>query len=593
MLTATIATSFDTAPPQPSQNSANSGASKRVVSNGEHVVLNSDSDSDSLPDLDWGEPKSSIKVPISTAPIKRASEDCEGDLRRPAKREKGGKRSFNRLVETAQRNMETERRIVERKADLDKSLEEPARAEATINEDVLGQVVPDDDDDPDKAHRLFLAMQRTNATQSESVFHFFDDSLHSENTQPKFPSNCLPKHRWASNFEDSATRDHAFLTGFAYQAHNEHLPKLLETNKLNAMFSSIGADMRSLDLDTKVAPSPVDLSASKIPLPASLKSITRLLRRAAPWLRSKDRSHALYILYHVCLDDRITADADVLSSIQDAIEAMICNFVDNHRLTAGVGCSPTQQNIQVLIFSQLSDAIPQLLSHITHPVLQRNLICALPASSPLTAYLQRHLALSFFLAPAVVDAPLADPKTPALVHKHLSTSPNFRINKDTDYGHLAARLTLLDIAIGPGFLSVPYQPLISPTLSPEDSSPVTAPYPVSSEVKDFNKVVDALATHIKLLGNSIVEGGAALDLTILDVKDCVERLCARLEHAVRIGGKKAHNVFGNEDDDEDKQLKMNKFFFKTRKTATSTAQHDSIFDKDVDRGVQLDDLLEP
>ncbi|CAO2651154.1 Nn.00g094510.m01.CDS01 [Neocucurbitaria sp. VM-36] len=624
--TATMAASTDTGPPQPSQNSANSGASKRIVSNGEQVVLNSDSDSDSLPELDWGEPKASIKVATPTTRSKRTSEDGDGDLRRPTKKERGGKRTFNMLVETAHKNMEIERRIIERKADLDKSLEEPSRANTTINEDVLGQVVPDDDDDPDKAHRLFLAMQRTNATQPESAFYFFEDSSDSISMQSRFPSNCLPKHRWASSFEDPLLRDQAFLTGFAYQifrvqelpeelaswmidsicvsrneflnerfleileSHHEHLNTLLDTDKLNAMFKSIGANMKSLEADTKVAPLSTDLVTSKSPLPVSLKPITRLLRRAAPWLHPKNRGHALYILYHVCLDDRVTADADVLSSVQDAIEAIVCNFADNHRLTAGVGSSPTQPYLQCLIMSQLNDAIPQLLSHIDHPILQRNLICALPASSPLTAYLQRQLALSFLLAPTVVNIPLADPKIPDLVHNHLNSSPSFRINKDTDYGHLAARLTLLDIAIGPGFLSVPYQPLISPAPTPAGSSPVIAPFPISSEVKDFNKIVDALAQHIKLLGNSIVEAGAVVDLTILDAKDCVERLCSRLEHAVRIGGKKVHNIFDNQD--EDKQLRVNKFFLNTRKVATSSTRQGGIFDEDVDGGVDLNNSLE-
>ena len=260
----------------------------------------------------------------------------------------------------------------------------------------------------------------------------------------------------------------------------------------------------------------------------------------------------------------------MLLALQDAIEAVICNFADNLQLTFGVRSPSPQEDMQFLTSQQLSEVMPQMLARITHPILQRNLICALPANSPLTAYLQRHLALSFLVHPTPVNTPLADCKTHNLLMEHLATSPNFRVNKHTDYGHLAARLALLDIAIGPGLLTVPYQPLPVPTPSQTGSSPMQAPVPASSEVKDFNKEIDALARQIKLLGNSIVEAGAVVDITILETKDSAERTHARLEHALRIGGKKVHNVFGNEE--EDTQLRVNKFFRKSLKASTSTSR---------------------
>lgn len=297
-------------------------------------------------------------------------------------------------------------------------------------------------------------------------------------------------------------------------------------------------------------------------------------------LRIKARSYALSILIHTCLDDRILADPYVLSAIQDAIEATVCNFVDNRNLVQGVGSSQPQDDVQTLIVSQLSDVLPQLLVHITHPVMQRNLVYALPARSPLTAYFQRHLALSFLVHPGAVEVPLGDPEMPAFIHKLLKTSPNFRINKDTDYRFLTARMTLLDIAVGPGLSSVPYQPLLSPAPSRQGSSPILAPTLEMDEVKNFNKEVDALAQQIKVLGNSIIEAGAVADLTILDAKDSVERLCSRLEHAVRIGGKKIHDVFG--DDDEVKQLKVTDIFRRVAKARKNAPAGGGIFDQDDD-----------
>jgi hypothetical protein len=279
------------------------------------------------------------------------------------------------------------------------------------------------------------------------------------------------------------------------------------------------------------------------------------------------------------MDERVQENAGALLAVQGAIEAIVCHFVDNPKLIQGVGSPPHQDEPQSLIASQLSDILPKLYSRITHPILQRNLVCALPAKSPLTAYLRRHLALSFLLHAQVLDLPLAHPSIPELVHKHLATSPDFRINKNTDYHFLAARMTLLDIAIGPGLLSVPYQPLVSAAPSQAGSSPIMAPLPGSDEIKDFNKEVDALAQHIKFLGNSIMEAGAVADITILDAKDTVERLCSRLEHAVRIGGKKSHDVFGN--NDEGMQLKVSDIFRRVNKTRKK-APSGGIFDDEDD-----------
>lgn len=282
------------------------------------------------------------------------------------------------------------------------------------------------------------------------------------------------------------------------------------------------------------------------------------------------------------MDDRVIADPDVLSSVQDATEAILCNFVDNRKLIRGVRSPQFQDELQSLIASQLSDVLPHLISRVTHPVLQRNLVCAFPVKSPLAAYFRRHLALSFLVHPESVDIPLTDPQMPAFVHRHLQTSESFRINKGTHYGFLTARMTLLDVAIGPGLSTVPYQPLVSPAPSPSGSSPIMAPVPGSDDVKEFNKEVDALVQHIKFLGNSIMEAGAVADLTILDAKDSVERLCSRLEHAVRIGGKKMHDVFG--DEEEEKQLKVTDIFRKVAK-ARKSAHTGGIFDDDDDDGV--------
>jgi hypothetical protein len=182
-----------------SQTSAHSGVSKRVVSNGKQVVLNSDSDSDSLPELDFGELTTSFKTVAPVTRLKRTTEYDDDGLRKPERRVKSKKLQFDHVIETAQKGRELERIISEQKANLENDLEEAPAADFVLDEDFLGEAVHDEDD-PDTAHRLFLAMQRTNATHVERVFHFFNHSLTSTAVRSECPTNSLPKHRWTTSF---------------------------------------------------------------------------------------------------------------------------------------------------------------------------------------------------------------------------------------------------------------------------------------------------------------------------------------------------------------------------------------------------------
>ncbi|EAT85225.2 hypothetical protein SNOG_07759 [Parastagonospora nodorum SN15] len=534
------ASSPDAQPPTTSQTSVNSGVSKRVVSNGEHVVLNSDSDDDSLKELDFGVPTTGFKAVAPITRSKRTTQYDEDGLRKPEKKAKSKQDHLDRVVETAKKTRELELIINERKADLEKHVEEDSNTDFVFDENALGQAVQDDDD-PEKAHRLFLAMQRTNATHIEHLFEV--RTLH-------------PHDFMLLKVEDESTRDQAFLTGFAHQAFRlQDLPEELASWMIDQICFE-----RSDALDLKYM--------------EILEAHDHYLRK----LLDRDRLDSIFRYAGADMAGCNTT-AQVSPFVDPQTKATMCNFVDNRKLTHGVGSSQPQDEDQTLIASQLSDVLPQLLARITHPVMQRDLVYALPTRSPLTAYFQRHLALSFLVHPGTVEVPLGDPEMPAFIHKLLKTSPNFRINKNTDYRFLTARITLLDIAVGPGLSSVPYQPLLSPAASRAGSSPIMAPAPEIDEVKNFNKEVDALAQQIKILGNSIIEAGAVADLTILDAKDSVERLCSRLEHAVRIGGKKMHDVFG--DDDEVKQLKVTDIFRRVAK-ARKNAPAGGIFDQDDD-----------
>ena len=193
-----------------SQTSANSGVSKRVVSKGQQVVLNSDSDSDSdsdlMGELDFGLPAPKPSIPTHTGRSSRSSHMLgldEPELRRPPKAgRRSDKRPFSQLMEAAQRNLETEREIQEHKADLEKPDEQPAPVETTLDKDALKYAI-NDDADSDEADRLYKAMQRTNEVHSQIAYHFFDDDSDTPSFSqiPPFPQQCLPEHGWTACFK--------------------------------------------------------------------------------------------------------------------------------------------------------------------------------------------------------------------------------------------------------------------------------------------------------------------------------------------------------------------------------------------------------
>ena len=193
-------TSIETLPPNTSQTSAHSGASKRVTSHGKQVVLNSDSDSDSMEELDFGLPAPKLKAPTYNGRSTRRTNFDEPELRRPPKEgRKNSKRPFSQLMQTAQKNLDAERAIQEHKAHLEKVDEEPARVESALDKDTLKQAMQDGEDS-DQADRLYKAMQRTDAVQAHTAYHFFDDILDPA-LIPPFPQGSLPDHGWTACFE--------------------------------------------------------------------------------------------------------------------------------------------------------------------------------------------------------------------------------------------------------------------------------------------------------------------------------------------------------------------------------------------------------
>lgn len=171
-------------PPIPnSQSSITSAASKKTILNGKSVVLDSDSDSD-LEDyeLDWGLPSLDSKMPVETRAQATAarSPPTKSSIYLQQKRKPRWKTPVapnranavvTRLIDQVKREDEAARQVAEYKAILEKPLETAPDAEGAIDQEDLANIL-DDDEEGGRRKRLLLAMKRTNATDSDRVFHF-------------------------------------------------------------------------------------------------------------------------------------------------------------------------------------------------------------------------------------------------------------------------------------------------------------------------------------------------------------------------------------------------------------------------------------
>jgi hypothetical protein len=300
----------------------------------------------------------------------------------------------------------------------------------------------------------------------------------------------------------------------------EQIRVSLHTTRIDDICKDITNKQHFEQLKQPITPLFEPQGAPKRTVPPALKGILQLLRSAAPHISNESREHALQILLQLCLDESVMSDAAVLQDVQEATEEMLVKIAES-------GLS--LQNLANLV-----------LPRITHPVLQNKLVLSLPARSATTASFRQHLALAFLLYPVPLNISPSNPKIYSLLHEHLETSRNYKIDRATDYSTLAARLYLLDVGIGPGPTTMlPSRPQVA------DSAQIEIPrsFSLSPAETAFNKEVDALTERIRLLGNRIVGAGALSDLTRLDAKDNCERLRHRLSNAVRIGGPKKRDPF--------------------------------------------------
>lgn len=204
--------------PHASQISLSSAVSHRIVKNGEQVVTNSDSETetsdDDLLSLDFRTIKAPVQqrltpgsmktrtsgTPSSLSVIgnKRAYQGpLDGQARRPAP-------SLNFLIEQTRKDAEREQKIARVKASVEEPIqEEPPPQEEKMDEAEMAAVLQADEGG-DNAERVLLAMRRTNALQLSCVWRGFDEKNVKRPPKRHFPSHVL-RQSWAASFKGDET----------------------------------------------------------------------------------------------------------------------------------------------------------------------------------------------------------------------------------------------------------------------------------------------------------------------------------------------------------------------------------------------------
>ena len=124
--------------------------------------------------------------------------------------------------------------------------------------------------------------------------------------------------------------------------------------------------------------------------------------------------------------------------------------------------------------------------------------------------------------------------------------PEFKVNRDTDYHQLGAKISILDVIVDNG---------------------LSAEYDMRDEAaeNEFNEEIDRLIAHVQKMASSINDAGASF-MSRLDAKEVIEGFRYRLAYAVRTKSAPKASIFNalKKDDSEGirKQSKLMEKHFK-------------------------------
>jgi hypothetical protein len=543
--------------------------SKRIVSDGQEKVLNSDSDSDndSLPDITFM-PK---KRRITSAPEARAAEP---------EPKKIYSFSLDALIEEEKQAAAMDARIEAARSRLqvNGSHQTHQNGHVVTRESVMACLVENADHDEGNARRVRDAFSRTEALDLHEVWHFFDEDL-PPRSKHSFPTYKSFNNGLASILNDPAKRHQALATGFLTRlAAHTSLPRevmlwmmeevcrepkevlvqsyinvldaslakhdqVINPTRIESLFKQMGARETALSPGSTATANREPVGFKKRSISGRVHSLVALLERVAKHMSSESRERALHLLALASFDDSVVQDGHLGVRIEASIDTLLKAIPEEH-------------------FEQEILRISRgLFTAVTSPVLRHQLISALPCYTSQTHRFRRQLALAFALkSTRRLEALLDNHKLINHILLSLRQSKHYRVGKNTDYTVMDAYFAMLDVAVDIGFSDFNFAEA-SPAESGIDAAEdrpkgvrrslfaprIMRKAPENAKEKAFNEDVDKLAKEIRDIMAQILDSGAS-HMKRTECKATADRLVQRLENGVRTKAKPAKDWYNKNDE---------------------------------------------
>ncbi|ODM14375.1 hypothetical protein SI65_10210 [Aspergillus cristatus] len=546
----------DERPPQPSFQSADStvadNSSRRMI-NGKEVVISSDGeDTDSIASLESPEELfAQLGSGPNDAADKKSGETREtrlsiNDVKLSKFNAKSSsvpkyKNTLDALVTDAVDDNETEASIAKIRATI--KLEEESTAatgsdgqDKQLHEGMLTSALGDKDDELG-LQRLLDAVRRTEAFDHEKAWSFFSNKV-TPPPAPEFPRDSVAPGTYLAVLREPGSRERAFHSGivdFALSkqflpdelvtwifhsvpaeprdelrqvycrvfkhATAERVRSLIRPNDIDLLFQRLGATPKALALREPVSPDPQSAPDTSFNNQKPLLSLLELLRGAADLFADDARERILVILFRLTIDISLMKDTIVCSEVERSITTVLEAIPED-------GTDDTVHRICTSLYDTVKDPAFQsrLLKH------------TLPTSSWISL-LRCRLAVAYLTRD---PTPLTEPPEAVLDLKRMTQvlrNPRFDVKlykgkgcAEYDYGELGSIITLLNIAIDPGW--------------------TVLGFPRKDAEKAFNAEIDVLADRIKKIFTSIEDSGVShLKRTL--AKEGLEALHYRVLYSVR------------------------------------------------------------
>lgn len=568
--------------------STQSSGSRRIVKNGEEMVMDSQSseESDDLVDLlelftDRRETTSAFVTPAarprSTSPpprqtsnaysgaSSRSSEKLRASTRStasstiPKPPERKYKFSLNNIVKRSEKAAKAQSEAQQHVNELEEQEKAWVKPESddTVDEKYLASVVEHGSEEEGKAKRVLQAILRTDARDQILVWHFFDKQASTVPRRP-FPHFIDPLEGWMKLLEDPNRRQRLFATGFVSRMASSGYSLRIEI--LEWLLSELCHEKRDELLDAYVEV--IAASASELRTRLTTTNLQQLFE-AAGARREAVESHAPihaeltrsnvshWIPEQLRWLIRCVQGLSRWLSQETRfyiVHVLMRMFLDESIRYDGEYQLLISESITILIRDIPDDEADITLSTIGHMlyeavpscVMRDRLVASLPCATPRTHLFRRRLALAFALeTPSHIERPMSSQKLTDHVILHFIKSPLFRISPDTDYKVLTARFNMLDIAIDTGFSDFSWLQSSSEGSDEEANR--------KEKERKFNAGIDMLAQEVLEITARIVDSGLS-SLRRTEAKAAAQRLQQRLEFAVRTKERPAKDWFGEKGD---------------------------------------------